>query len=111
MLKLRKALLKKKNGFTLIELIVVIAILAIIALLAIPRYLNTLENARMTTDDANARIVESAAALYYADNAAWPATVDAMVTADYLDSNPLTAPQYYASMTLGADGMVTKVAP
>ena len=36
---------KKQNGFTLIELIMVMIILGVLAAVAIPRYLDTIENA------------------------------------------------------------------
>lgn len=44
---------KSKNGFTLIELIVVLSIFGIIALIAIPRFLTITENARRDVCEAN----------------------------------------------------------
>jgi len=44
--------LKNKNGFTLIELIMVMIILGVLSAVAIPRYLETIENAEEAAEDA-----------------------------------------------------------
>jgi len=62
--------LKKVNnrkGFTLIELVAVIAILGILAAVAVPRYTTSRTNAANTVDDANRRILMSAANMAVAD--------------------------------------------
>jgi prepilin-type N-terminal cleavage/methylation domain-containing protein len=42
----------KKNGFTLIELIIVMVILGVMSAIAIPRYLDSIANAEESTEDA-----------------------------------------------------------
>jgi len=87
MLQLRNKL-KSKKGFTLIELIVVVAILAILAVIAVPRFMGSLDDAQKAADEANARTIESAASLYYAENGNWPADLATLASSEYLDEVP-----------------------
>lgn len=66
--KLQNSSLRKRKGFTLIELIVVIAILAILAAIAIPTFLGTLDRAKDNTDAANKTALQSAAQVALAEN-------------------------------------------
>ncbi len=43
---------KSRNGFTLIELIIVMVILGIMAAVAVPRYLDSISNAEKSSEDA-----------------------------------------------------------
>lgn len=70
--KLQNPSLRKRKGFTLIELIVVIAILAILAAIAIPTFVGTLARANDRTTAANQRIIASAVSIYVAENGALP---------------------------------------
>lgn len=55
--------MRKQSGFTLIELVVVISILGILAAFAIPRFVSLETEARVSTTEALAGSVRSAAAL------------------------------------------------
>ena len=57
--------MKKKNGFTLVELLAVIVILAIILVIAVPQILSTIDNATKGSMESSAKMVASAAETQY----------------------------------------------
>ena len=69
---------KSRNGFTLIELIIVMVILGIMAAVAVPRYLDSISNAEKSAEDAVINSIRSGLAQYannklYEDGrATWP---------------------------------------
>ena len=69
---------KSRNGFTLIELIIVMVILGIMAAVAVPRYLDSISNAEESAEDAVISAIRSglkAAAndsLYTNGRSSWP---------------------------------------
>lgn len=58
---------KKRNAFTLIELIIVIAILGILAAIAIPKYRNSSKEAAITAHKSNVEMLRSAARMKILD--------------------------------------------
>ncbi|KGN02261.1 hypothetical protein Z969_06370 [Clostridium novyi A str. 4570] len=67
--------LKKKKGFTLIELIIVIAILGILALIAIPKFGSAQKDAKIKADIATAKtIADTTATLVAKGDIALPTT-------------------------------------
>lgn len=67
MKKLTKGL-KKNEGFTLMEIIIVIVILGILALIAVPRLIGFTTQAEIAADKEYAAVVARAAELYWAAN-------------------------------------------
>ena len=70
---------KKKNGFTIIELIAVLVIMAILALIVTPLVMNIVRKARIAADkrsiDAYGRSIELAITGYLLDNGKFPTSV------------------------------------
>lgn len=64
MMKLKEKL-KKRGGFTLIEMLLVVAIVAILVVISIPMMMNSLDTARQAADDANERAAKAAGAIVY----------------------------------------------
>lgn len=84
--------MKRRRGFTLIELVVVIVILGILAAIAVPKYIDMSSKAQEAACKANRGVISSACAIYYASTAA------AGGTPSY--------PTAYTSTGLYADGRV-----
>ncbi|WP_276882217.1 type II secretion system protein [Anaerococcus tetradius] len=59
--------MKKKKGFTLIELVIVIAIITVLAAIAIPRYNASKEKAAIAAHNANVQMLTSAANMAVSD--------------------------------------------
>ena len=57
--------MKKRNGFTLVELLAVIVILAIILVIAVPQILSTIDDATEGSMVSSAKMVASAAETQY----------------------------------------------
>lgn len=56
---MKNLMLRKKKGFTLVELLVVVAIIAILMLLAIPKFTSQTKGATIRTFEGNARTLAS----------------------------------------------------
>ncbi len=59
---------KKKEGFTLVELIIVIAIIAVLAAIAVPNLLGSVEKSKKAKDEANAKLIADAIIIYVSEH-------------------------------------------
>ena len=87
--------MKKRNGFTLVELLAVIVILAIILVIAVPSIMNTIKDARKASYESTAKMVASAAETQYMV----ALTLDKVVTGDYPASGADATKFYTGSST------------
>lgn len=63
--------LRRKDGFTLIEMLIVVAIVAILIAVSIPLVGSSLERARKATDAANERAAKAEIVLCYMTGSEW----------------------------------------
>ena len=92
--------MKKYQGFTLIELMIVIAILGILLAIAIPAYQDYLARARASEAVYAAAPAKLAISEYYLGNAAWPGSLTA---AGFSIPSPLS--KYVSAYTGSANGV------
>ncbi|MGM0419318.1 MAG: type II secretion system protein GspG [Thermodesulfobacteriota bacterium] len=76
----------KKDGLTLIELIVVIAIIGILAAIAVPSMLSYINKARVTKTIQELKTIESALIMYKLDNGQFPPDLEAVGCENMRDS-------------------------
>jgi prepilin-type N-terminal cleavage/methylation domain-containing protein len=84
--------MEKKQGFTLIELMIVVAIIGILAAVAIPKFADMMEKSREGATKGNIGAIKSAITIYYGDQSGtWPSSIDPSVNtvfSQYLDRVP-----------------------
>jgi prepilin-type N-terminal cleavage/methylation domain-containing protein len=66
---------KKREGVTLIELLIVVLILAALSAIAIPRISQSAQNAKANACDTNVDVINSAIEMYNADNSGYPSAL------------------------------------
>lgn len=87
MLKKFRKMLKKQEGFTLVELMVAVVILGILAGIGVQQYGRIQRDAKIAAHNANVRIITNAANMYIMMYDEAPASVDALAT-EFLQEVP-----------------------
>ena len=103
-LKKKNELMKKKKGFTLVELIIVIAIIAVLAVVAIPKFGAVKKDANISADKANAKIIATAVASAVTDGKTFTAETlaegDIAKITPYIDGGSLPVVKQGGSWTI-----------
>ena len=79
----------RRNGFTLIELMVVLAIIATLLTLALPRYFGSVDLAREATLRQDLTVMRDAIDKHYADTGRYPQNLEELVQRHYLRRVPV----------------------
>jgi general secretion pathway protein G len=67
--------MRRRKGFTLVELLVVVLILGALAAIAVPRIMGGATNAKINACKTNVDLLNSQIELYYANQGSWPAAL------------------------------------
>lgn len=81
--------IRNKNGFTLIELIVVLAVLGIISAITVPRFLGIQQQTKVDADKISVTSIAKVAELYYAKTNDTEITIKDLVDGGYLNADEL----------------------
>lgn len=97
----QKALKRKavRNGFTLLEMIIVVSIIIVLASVAAPRFMAAGDKAKVAKIQADIRTISDAAEIYKFDTGTYPATV-----ADLTKVNEKTKNSYLKFVPALPDG-------
>lgn len=99
--------IKKEEGFTLVELLIVVAIIAILAAIAIPQFSKYRTRAFVTELNSDLKNAYTAAQAYLTDNPSETVnTIGKLQAGGYTPSSNITLEVATATMTLGS-GAIT----
>jgi type II secretion system protein G len=80
--------MKKRKGFTLIELMIVIAIIAILAAILVPNFLRARAQGQFTACQSNCKNIGTALEMYSTDNSGHYPTAMTGLTPNYMQNLP-----------------------
>ena len=81
--------MKRRTGFTLIEMSVVVAVIGILYMTVVPIYGRTIQKARETSLRESLYLMRKTLDGYYRDHGAWPKDLPTLVTEGYLRAIPI----------------------
>ncbi len=99
--------MRKQNGFTLIELMIVVAIVGILAAIAIPAYQDFQVRSKISEVLATMGACKTTVAEYFASNGDWQTLSGTPISADLCGDAAGDNSQYVALITVGATGIIT----
>lgn len=98
--------MKNNKGFTLVELITVLAILAILMGIAVPKTYHIRENAALSVDVNNAKLIHNNMKVYYNVYKQWPNSLaDIFGPGKYL-LEPPSVQSHKGTILIGENGIV-----
>ena len=80
--------MKKRSGFTLVELMVVLTVIALLLSVVVPDYIGRMHNAEEAVLRENLTMMRDALDKHYADAGKYPASLEELVAKRYLRSIP-----------------------
>jgi general secretion pathway protein G len=86
---MRKEGRRKRNGFTLIEILIVLTLIGILVGLALPQYKYSLKKGRETVLKENLFVLRKLIDQYYTDKGKYPASLQTLVEESYLRKIPI----------------------
>lgn len=81
--------MRARQGFTLIEMLVVMTLIALLLTLAVPRYFSAIDNGRINVQKQNLATMRDAIDKFFGDQGKYPASLDELVTKRYLRQIPV----------------------
>ena len=81
-------IMKKKLGFTLVELMVVLTVIALLLSVVVPDYVGRVKRAEEAVLQENLTVMRDALDKHYADAGRYPSNLDELVAKRYLRSIP-----------------------
>src|SRR5262245_47835646 len=81
-------IMKKRSGFTLVELMVVLTVIALLLSVVIPDYIGRMKTAEEAVLRENLTMMREALDKHYADAGKYPGSLDELVSKRYLRAIP-----------------------